>query len=233
MYIKKLALFVGLAGASFLAVNATANTVTYSTSSGATESGGNAVNATATFTTSANTLSISLTDNLSNPTTVAQLISDLDFVLSSGQTSGSISSSSGLQRTVNGDGTYTVGSTVSTGWGLNNNVAGGLQLDALGFIGPAGLVIGGPGAGNKYTAANSSIAGNSPHNPFLYGTINFTLTIAGLTANDTVSSAIFSFGTTAGDNVTSHASVPDGGTTAALLGGALTAAGLLRRKLSA
>lgn len=229
---KKLALFVGLAGASLLAVNATANTVTFSTASGSTESGGNPVDATATFTTGANQLTISLTDNLSNPATVAQLISDLDFVLSSGQTSGTILSSSGLQRTVNADGTYTVGAVVSTGWGLNNNVAGGLQLDALGFIGPAGLVIGGPGAGNLYSAANGSIAGNGPHNPFLYGTINFTLAIAGLTANDTVSSAIFSFGTTAGDNVTGHTTVPDGGTTAALLGGALTAAGLLRRKLS-
>lgn len=230
---KKLALLVGLAGATLLAVNATANTVTYSTASGATESGGNTVSATATFTTSANTLNISVTDNQANPNTVAQLISGLTFVLSSGQTSGSIFSSSGLQRTVNSGGTYSDGVTAATGWGLNNNVGGGLQLNALGYVGPAGLIIGGPGAGNLYSAAGGSIAGNGPHNPFLAGTVNFTLTIAGLTANDTISSLIFYFGTTAGNGVPTNRTVPDGGTTAALLGGALMAAGMIRRKLSA
>src|SRR5262249_42400935 len=93
------------------------------------------------------------------------------------------------------------GSTGSTGWGLNNNVAGGLQLDALGFIGPAGLIIGPSGPGGVYSNANGSIAGNGPHNPFIDGTATFVVAISGLTADSTVTGATFSFGTTAGSNV--------------------------------
>jgi hypothetical protein len=215
-----------------MAAGANANTVTFITPAGSTNSGG-AVNASATFTTGAGELDITLTDLQANPKDVAQLLSDLDFVLSSGQKIGTLSSSSGQQITVHGNGSFTLGTTGSTGWGLNNNVAGGLQLDALGFIGPAGLIIGPPG-GATYSSANSSIAGNGPHNPFLNQTATFTLAIAGLTAGDSVTSATFSFGTTPGIDVPGvpGGPVPDGGTTALLLGAALSGLGLIRRKLS-
>ena len=177
-----------------------ANTITFVTPTGATI-GGQPVDASATFTTGSGTLSISLTDLLANPTDVGQLISDLDFTLSTGATTGSLMSSNATTIFINAGGTSSPGSTGSTGWGLNNNVAGGLQLDALGFIGPAGLIIGPSGPGGVYSNANGSIAGNGPHNPFIDGTATFVVAISGLTADSTVTGATFSFGTTAGSNV--------------------------------
>ena len=44
-------------------------------------------------------------------------------------------------------------------------------------------------------AGAGSIAGNGPHNPFLDGTAMFTLDVPGVTSATTVTSAIFSFGT--------------------------------------
>jgi hypothetical protein len=183
--------------------------------------------------TSANTLTITLVNLEANPTDVAQAISDLSFGLSSGQTSGSLTSSSGIERTVNSNGTFTDGAVpVDTGWSL-----AGLSLDVLGTpIGPAHLVIGPPGPGSNYSNANGSIAGNGPHNPFLEGDVSFTINIPGLTANDSVNSATFSFGTSGNVNVPGVVVppvVPDGGATLILLGGAVSALGLIRRKLMA
>jgi hypothetical protein len=225
---KLLGLLMG--GAGLLAVSANANSVTFETPSSATT-----VDANATFVTSADTLTITLVNLLVNPTDVAQAISDLSFGLSSGQTSGSLTSSSGTERTVNSNGTFTDGAVpVDTGWSL-----AGMSLDVLGTpIGPAHLVIGPPGAGANYSNANGSIAGNQPHNPFLEGDVTFTINVPGLTANDSVNSATFSFGTTAGLNVDGVLvapvipGVPDGGATLALLGGAISVIGLIRRKAS-
>jgi hypothetical protein len=191
-------------GASVPAAHA--STVTFVTPIGASTSG--PVNASATFVTGAGTLSVTLTDLQANPTDVAQTLSDLVFTLSTGQTTGTLTSSSGTTIFVSGAGTTTPGTTGSTGWGLNNNVSGGLQLDALGFIGPAGLIIGPPDAGGLYSNANGSIAGNPAHNPFLDQTATFLISVAGLTAADTVTSAAFSFGTTAGVEIAGVSPVP-------------------------
>jgi len=215
-----------------LVASANANTVTFDTPGGATTSGG-PVDANATFMTGAGTLTIKLVNLEANPTDVAQLISDLTFTLSSGQTSGNLTSSSGLERTVAGNGSFADGSLpVDTGWALT-----GLHLDVLGTpIGPAHLIIGPPDASNKYSNANGSIAGNNAHNPFLTGA-EFTISIPTLTSQDNVTSATFSFGTTAGQNLVPGVpqiinTIPDGGTTVLLLGAGLSGLGLVRRKLS-
>jgi hypothetical protein len=178
------------------AVIAKADTQTFTTPAGSTTSGG-AVDASASIVTGAGTVTITLTDLEANPGNVAQLISDFDFVLSTGAKTGTLSSSSGEQITIGSGGTATLGTTGSTGWGVNDSVGGGIQLDALGFIGPAGLIIG-PG---PYTDANSSIAGNGPHNPFLDQTATFVLAVTGVTVNTSITSTTFSFGTTGGIDV--------------------------------
>ena len=223
-----------ITGVGLLGYTAGAATL-FTTASGAT-AGGESVNASASFDiTTAGTLQITLNNLQSNPGDVGQLLSDLSFVLSGGQSSGTLSSSSGQQVSVAGGGTFTLGATGSTGWGLNNNVSGGLQLNALGFVGPAGLIIG-PAGSSTYSGANASIAGNGPHNPFINQTATFTLSIPGLTTDETVTSASFSFGTTPGVEVTGVTgptiTVPDGGTTSILLGCALTGLALMRRKLN-
>jgi hypothetical protein len=181
-------------------VVASASTITFTTPTGSMTSG--PVNASATITTATNSVFITLTNLQANPTDVAQLLSDFDFVLSNGATTGTLGTTSGQEVTVNSNGTFSLGGTVSTGWGLNNNVGGGLQLTALGFpIAPAHLIIGPSGAGNLYSNANGSIAGNGPHNPFLNQTATFNIAVTGVTAATTVTGATFSFGTTAGVNV--------------------------------
>ncbi len=177
-----------------------ATTITYSTPTGSTL-GGLPVSATATFTTGTDSLEITLTNLQTNPTSVIQNLSDLAFILSSGQTSGTLTSSSGLERDVAANGTFTDGSVVSTGWELETS-GSGLRLHVLGTaIGPAHTIIGGPDGSNVYSNGNGSITGNGPHNPFLAGTVTFDLTILGLTADSTVTGVTFSFGTTEGNNV--------------------------------
>jgi hypothetical protein len=220
-------LLVGAIGAS----TAQADTVTFDTPSGSTTSGG-LVDATATFTTGAGTLSITLTNLLANPGNVAQLLSDLSFNLSNGATTGTIASSSGQEITVNNDGTFTTGSIVDTGWVLNST-ATGLQLDVLGSpTAPSHLIIGPPDGSNVYSNANGSIAGNGPHNPFLNGSATFLLDITGVTAGTTVDSATFSFGTTEGADLvpgTPGTPVPEP-TSLPLLAAGLLSVVFLRRK---
>ena len=184
----------------FVASVAGATSITYDTPSGST-AGGLPVSATATFVTGTDSLTISLTNLEDNPKSAVQNLSDLIFVLSTGQTSGSLTSSSGLERTVNADGTFTDGAVTSTGWALET-FGSGLRLHVLGTpAGPSHTIIGGPDGSNVYSDANGSIAGNGPHNPFIAETATFQLTILGLTADSTVTSASFSFGTTEGTEV--------------------------------
>jgi hypothetical protein len=152
-------------------------------------------------TTNANgTVTIVLNDLQANPTDVAQLISDFDFTLSNGATTGTSLVQGGNTINVAGNGTTTAGPAPS-GWMINNNVGGGIQIDALGGGAPSDLIIGPPGAGGVYSNANGSIAGNGPHNPFISQQGTFTLSVAGVTAGTSVTSATFSFGTTAGINI--------------------------------
>src|SRR5262249_28072461 len=103
-----------------------------------------------------------------------------------------------------------------------------LRLHVLGtLIGPAHTIIGPPAGTGLYSAANGSIAGNGPHNPFLAGTVSFDLTGSFL-ASTTVSSATFSFGTAEGNNV--HAVVPEPTTLLLLASGLVALGGLVGRK---
>jgi hypothetical protein len=162
--------------------------------------GGGPVNAAATVVTGTGTVTITLSDLLANPTDVAQLISGLDIVLSNGATTGTLASQSGQQIDIAGNGTFSVVSGNPTGWQLNSNVGGGIQISALGGGPPDDLIVGPAGPGGTYSAANSSIAGNSSHNPFINQTGTFVLDVSGVTGTTQITSATFLFGTTAGAN---------------------------------
>ena len=212
-----------LACISLVAASAGAATMTFDT--GAISLGGQTVDAEAIVTTGAGTVTVTLRNLEADPTAVIQNISGFGFTLSGGLGAGSsLSSSSGLERTVAANGSFHDGSSVSTGWTLNN-----LFLNGLGGAAntPAHTIIGGPGGGGTYDLANSSIAGNGPHNPFLAGDVTFTISLSGVNSDTTISGPIFQFGTS-GDQI----GVPDGGTTVLLLGAALSGLGMLRRKLS-
>ena len=189
-------MLAGIAVAAFSSA-ASASSITYVTPSGA-DAGGGPVDASATFVTGAGTITITLTNLEGNPTDVAQNISDLIFTVSSGTTtSATIASSSGDQINISGGVATPAGTGLSTGWGLDASAGGTIHLDDLGFAGPA-LTIIGPG---PYTNANGSIDNNNPHNPFINQTATFVLNVPLVTANTTITSATFSFGTVSGLNV--------------------------------
>src|SRR5262249_866643 len=147
----------------------------------------------------ANTLSIVLANLQANPTDVAQLLSDLSFTLGNGGslTGATLASSAGQEITVAADGTFTLGSTVATGWVPTlGGTSGSLDVLGAGGAGPSHLIIGPPGPGGTYSNANGSIAGNKPHNPFLNDVATFSITGSGITADTTITGVTFSFGTT-------------------------------------
>jgi hypothetical protein len=219
---------------------ADASTITFSTAAGAENAGGEPVAGSAQFTTGTNSLTIVVNNLLSfsDVQDVSQDISQLFFTLSSGQTSGTLTSISGTSESVNGAGVGSAGDPVTvTQWALTSPAAGQLEICVLCAPGNKDYTIIGGGAIGNYPNANGSIDGNGPHNPFLVGPVTFQLTIPGLTGGATVSNVIFGFGTAAGDNVGSscltcnqdHPVVPEP-TSLLLLGSGLALAGRRLRR---
>jgi hypothetical protein len=187
-----------------------AGSITYITPSGSTDTNGDPVDAKAVLTTSAGVLTITLTNLEVNQTDAGQLVSDLHFTVSGSDTlnGAALNSSSGQELTVAGNGSFTLGSTVSTGWGSSFSGSSGVLDGLSGTETPKHEIIGAPGTGGTYSNANGSIAGNKAHNPFLNQTATFTIDGSNISAATAITSVTFSFGTTTGDNITGQA-VPE------------------------
>lgn len=163
-------------------------------------------NVTGTIVAGNGTVTITLNNNLTNAqvVSVGQNISGVYFQVS-GYNGGavSLSASNSTQSTdINNAGAASLqGALNPTGWAAGNSgsTITACVICAFGINSPAGpdqTIIGGTGSGT-YANANGSIAGNNPHNPFLAGTVTFTLVVPGVTVNSTFSDVVIQFGTKA------------------------------------
>ncbi len=207
-----------MALAAMTAVLSSAGVYTYNVNG--TNDSGQSISASITFTTSANTLVIEVVNNIVNPTSVAQNISAIGFVLSTGQTSGSITdqtNNTSRNLTGTGAGQFTDNTSFTSQWGSLSNslLAGGITICVISGTGnscsesasqASQTIIGQPNGSNAYSNANGSLAGNGAHNPFLYGStadpVKFTLTISGITAETAISQIKVNFGTSISDTFT-------------------------------
>ena len=195
---------------------------------GSSTTGGLSVNARATVTTSANQVTIFLENLQVDPRSVTQAISGFQFHLSSGETVGSLTSSSGVERTIADNGAFTNGASAASGWSLSKT-GSDLKLNLLGMpTAPDHTIIGPPGAGNLYANANASIK-NGIHSPFFGQSATFTMDIPGVTTATTVTSGVFQFNTSGGNTVPGT-TVPEPATGATMFMIATTMLGSRRRR---
>ncbi len=229
---------VVIAGLS-LGVAAQADTVSeWETGSGAT-AGGKPVSATATVTIGpGGSVTVTITNTLSNPISRGQTVSGIIIQFSDGTTSGTITSSSGSLINIGKTGSVTPLGSGSTGWNLEA-AGGGIALcticpsTANAFSPPSHLLIGGPGGGGVYDAANASITGKRPGSPdpWLQGTATFNLNLPGLSPGATVVGVIFLFGTDA--KQVPGVLIPEPGTMALVGTGLLAIGRQIRRRRKA
>ncbi|HEX9200264.1 MAG TPA: PEP-CTERM sorting domain-containing protein [Acidobacteriaceae bacterium] len=212
----------------FAASAARASTFTY-TASGT--GGDGPESASATITTGANSLVVSLSSLIANPTSAGQEVSGIFITLGSAPTSDSLSSSSGTLIDISPGGTVTSGGSAITHWGTSFS-GSTVCLETAGdcAVGgkPIDLIIG----SGPYANANPSITGRDPQ---IQGTGTFDLAMLGITANTSVTGVTFEFGTGPDSSLVGvpvpHTPEPS---SLILLGtGAIGAGFLLRRRMIA
>ena len=229
-----LALFVLALGSATIA---NADQV-FMTPGGSTDTGGDPVSAMADFGVSGTTLTLTLTNTLGGIKDAGQLLTDVFFTVSSGiPTLGT--QTGDLVDVGSGGAIITDLGTTPLFWGFGaatvNSISGFeacviCQGSVTALATPAEGVLGPVSADGKFDNANGSIASNPAHNPFVNNFATFTFTVP---SSVTVDDVIFSFGTKAGDNVSSGPtpSVPEPGYSA-LLGLGVLAIGWIARRNS-
>jgi hypothetical protein len=182
--------------------------------------------------TSNNYVTVTITNTLSNSqvTSVGSNISGLYFDVTGYSGSGAaLSSSSGQTTDIYSHLGFLQG-IQSTGW-VASNFGSGLTLCVIcagtqNQTAPEMTIVGGSGWG-LYQNANGSINNNGPHNPFLVGTVSFTLYVPGVTADSQFSDVVVQFGTTA----TPPTEVPEPASLAFLLPSGATIFGAIGLRL--
>ena len=181
-----------------------------------TNSNAYGVSSLASFTATGNTLYVTLTNLTPDPKDIADVLTRIQFTLSNGLTftpGDTINSVEGVERTIASNNTFTDSPSSGTKT-ISNKANWALQQDGTAFrltrvgsgVGQVDHGIIGPPIGTKYTA-NGSIAGNNPHNPFLYDTATFALNIQGLdnpAVNYAITGVTFLYGSGPENPVAGH-----------------------------
>ena len=173
----------------------TAGLIEYVTEADSSTVGGK-VSAIADFTLGNGTLTLTLTNNLSNPTADSQLISGISFDISGASGSGGLKSvNSGITASiVKGQAASILSANDPLSRWQATKSENKISLTTLSGGTPDLLIIG-PGASGTgtYSNVNPSITGN--HNPSVLDAATFTISIAGITSSSTLSDVSLLFGT--------------------------------------
>jgi hypothetical protein len=158
-----------------------------------------ALAASANFTTSAGQVSVTLSNDLlaSVIRSAGQTVSDLSFTLSNAPGTLGSMSASGQLANIGADGSVTLVGGSPTRWQGTNpggfSISGNtITLEAIGGGQPDQLLL---PSGTSFPNANGGSLGGGQFDPFIIGPATFTLSLSGVTAATTITSATFSFGT--------------------------------------
>jgi len=188
-------------------------------------------------------VTITITNLLTNAQVngVIQNVSGIYFNVSNGGALTGLTSSAFQSTNIANNAGTLAGAVNPTGWGAGTSsgeyvvcVICSAGLTVAPTAGPDRTIIGGTGIG-AYSAADGSINGNPPHNPFLVSQnadgssnpVTFTLDIAGVNADSHFSNIFVQFGTTV---QTPQTSVPEPASMMLLGTGLLGVAGAARRR---
>jgi hypothetical protein len=180
-------------GTLFGVAPAHAGVFQFSTPAGSTSFDNKPLNATASFTTSTDLITLVLT-NLQATSSASQLLADIFFTAGgvTGTGAGSFQPA-GTYINVSATGVRSSAGAQNLPWTLTAT-GSDYHLNGLGHPGAAGLIIG------PATTANASING-SVHNPYIgdvgggNGTATFLLALSGVSAATAITNVAFSFGT--------------------------------------
>jgi hypothetical protein len=162
------------------------------------------LSASAAFTTSAGSLSVTISNLLSASVirSAGQTVSDLSFTLSNAPGTLGATSATGTFATFSGSTTPTLAAGNPVRWlgqgppppggtGFFSIVGNTITMEAIGGGQPSQLIL---PSGTSFPNANASITGGQ-FNPFVDGPATFTLALSGVSAATTITEATFSFGT--------------------------------------
>jgi len=165
---------------------------------------GQPVSATADFSLSGNTLTLTLTNNTPNLVSAGQLLTGLTFTLSDGSGVALNSQTGNLVNVLTGGIVSNVGGTTDAlGWGFGSTGGNTFELCMIcsngvtSSVTPTEGLLGTISADGNFDSANPSIT-NGSHDPLVLGSGTYTFTVP---SNVTISDVSFAFGTQVGGNV--------------------------------